>query len=381
MVTSVAVSYSCRAPSENSNYSEVMSEEPLSRRRFLMASGAVVAASATVGGLVAHMRNQATQVTKTLVKALPTNVTKAPALPADPAVDISGLSTLVTPTKDFFRIDTAIGTPEVDVSTWQLTIKGMVGSPRTISYDELVAMPLIETDATIGCVSNEVGGHLVGNARWIGVSLDDVLDSVQPKSTADQVLSWSSDGFSAGFPLKDAYGRNAIIAVGMNGEPLTNEHGFPARLVVPGLYGYVSATKWLTEIEITRFDVKMGFWITRGWSQLGPVKLESRIDTPSQGQSMSTAETHIAGVAWAPIQGISKVEVQVNDEPWELATLGPEINGATWRQWWIKWTPEAGKHRITVRATDGNGETQTKKVATIDPDGATGWHYIYVNVS
>lgn len=358
-----------------------MSENQVSRRKFLFASGAMVAASATVGGALAHMRNQVTSTAQTIVRALPTNFTKAPPLPTDPAGDINGLSTLITPTKDFFRIDTAIGTPELDAATWKLTIKGMVGAPRTISYDELLAMPLIETDATIGCVSNEVGGHLVGNARWIGVSLDDVLDSVQPKSTADQLLSWSSDGFSAGFPLKDAYGRNAIIAVGMNGEPLTNEHGFPARLVVPGLYGYVSATKWLTEIEITRFDVKKGFWITRGWSQLGPVKLESRIDTPSQGQSLSTAETHIAGVAWAPIQGISQVEVQVNDEPWKVATLGPEISGATWRQWWLKWTPEAGKHRITVRATDGNGETQTKKVATIDPDGATGWHYIYVNVT
>ncbi len=358
-----------------------MSEEPLSRRRFLLASGAIVAASATLGGALAHMRKQVAETTKSVARAIPTNFSKAPALPADPAVDIDGLSSLITPTKDFFRIDTAIGTPEIDSASWQLVIKGMVDAPRTISYDELLAMPQIEIDATIGCVSNEVGGHLVGNARWIGVSLEDVLNSVQPQSTADQLLSWSSDGFSAGFPLKDAYGRNAIIAIAMNGEALTNEHGFPARLVVPGLYGYVSATKWLTEIEITRFDKKKGFWITRGWSQLGPVKLESRIDTPSQGQSISAAETHIAGVAWAPIQGISKVEVRVDDGPWQLATLGPEINGATWRQWWIKWTPTSGKRRITVRATDGNNQTQTKKVATIDPDGATGWHYVYVNVT
>jgi DMSO/TMAO reductase YedYZ molybdopterin-dependent catalytic subunit len=357
-----------------------MPEEPLSRRRFLLGSGAIVAASATVGGLLAHMRNQVSTATNQIVRALPSNFAKAPALPADPDVNIQGLSTLVTPTKDFFRIDTSPSIPEIDPTSWQLVIKGMVDTPRTISYEELLAMPLKETDATIGCVSNEVGGHLVGNARWIGVSLDDVLDSVKPSSSADQVLSWSSDEFSAGFPLQDAYGRNAIIAVGMNGEPLTGEHGFPARLVVPGLFGYVSATKWLTEIELTRFDKKKGFWITRGWSQLGPVKLESRIDTPSQGQTISAAETHIAGVAWAPIQGINKVEVQVDDGPWQSATLGPAISGATWRQWWLKWTPESGKRRITVRATDGNGQVQTKKVAAIDPDGATGWHYVYVNV-
>ena len=362
------------------NYSKAMAPDQVSRRKFLFASGALVATSASIGGLLAHTRNKASSVAQTLTRSLPTNFAKAPVLPPDPALEIEGMSSLITPTADFFRIDTATSIPEIDPTNWKLTLTGLIGTPRTISYDELVAMPLKEVDAMIGCVSNEVGGHLVGNARWIGVSLDDVLHSVQPKSSADQVLSKSSDGFSAGFPLRDAYGRNAIIAIGMNGEPLTPEHGFPARLIVPGLYGYVSATKWLTEIELTRLDKKKGFWITRGWSQLGPVKLESRIDTPSQGQTMSATATHIAGVAWAPIQGISKVEIQVNEEPWRVATLGPEINGATWRQWWLKWTPEQGKHRITVRATDGNGKVQTKKVATIDPDGATGWHYVYVDV-
>ena len=358
-----------------------MSDEQPSRRSFLIASGAIVAGSAALGGFLAEVHKKSTSAAKAVMRKLPTSYSSAAPLPSDPAVTIDGLSPLITPTKDFFRIDTAFDIPNIDVNSWKLVVDGMVDQLLTFTYDEILAMPMIEVDCTIGCVSNEVGGDLVGNARWLGVKLSEVLAKAKPQTNADQVLSVSSDGFSAGFPFQNAFDRDAIIAVAMNGQPLTAEHGYPVRLVVPGLYGYVSATKWLTEITITRFDQKKGFWITRGWSELGPVKTESRIDNFKQGQAVAAQPTKIAGVAWAPTRGITKVEVRIDDGPWQSATLGPQINADTWRQWWIDWTPTSGKRRITVRATDGSGYTQTSKAATVEPDGATGWHSLVVNVT
>lgn len=312
---------------------------------------------------------------------LPTVFKRAAPLPVDPANSISGLSPLITPTRDFFRIDTAFNLAKISTDSWKLTIDGMVEQPLTISYADLMSMPMMEVDCTIGCVSDSVGGDLVGNARWLGVKLDHLLATVRPQKSADQIMSYSSDGFSAGFPVEAAYDRDAIIAVGMNGEVLPAEHGYPARLIVPGLYGYVSATKWVTEIKLTRFDKEQGFWITRGWAQKAPIKTESRIDSFREGQSITTEPTHIAGVAWAPTKGITKVEVQVDDGPWQLANLGPQISPASWRQWWVKWTPSAGKRRITVRATDGSGYTQTETPSAPEPNGAAGWHSIFVNVA
>ena len=357
-----------------------MSETEPSRRSFIFGVGAIIAASATGGALLAKAHKKVSATASDVISKLPSVFKSASPLPVDPAKDVKGLSPLVTPVSDFFRIDTAFEIPAIDASTWELSIMGMVDKPMTLTYDHIMAMPMVEVDCTIGCVSNTVGGSLVGNARWLGVRLSDVLKMAQPKSGSDQILGWSSDGFSAGFPVAAAFDRDAILAVGMNGEVLTAEHGFPVRLVVPGLYGYVSATKWLTKLELSRFDQKKGFWISRGWSQLGPVKTESRIDIPHQGQTMSVAPSHIAGVAWAPTKGIDKVEIQINDGPWINADLGPQISDVSWRQWWHEWTPTPGKNRITVRATDGTGYTQTDKVAPIEPDGATGWHSIVVNV-
>jgi molybdopterin-dependent oxidoreductase-like protein protein len=230
----------------------------------------------------------------------------------------------------------------------------------------------------MSCVSNEVGGNLVGNARWRGCRLDDLLHEAGIQSTADQILGISVDGFTAGFPVDTLDGRDAMIAIAMNGEALPVVHGFPARIVVPGLYGYVSAVKWLKEIKLTRFDEDEGYWIPRGWSALGPIKTQSRIDTP---HSKIKAGTHaIAGVAWAPTLGIERVEVQVDDAPWTDATLGPALNKLTWRQWWVPWDAVAGKHEIRVRATDGSGETQTEQLADVAPNGATGWHTVGITV-
>lgn len=357
-----------------------MDQKRVSRRTFLFGA-ATVTAGAAIGSVVAKLGNTAATVSEKVTAKLPTTFRKAPPLPADPATNIPGLSPLVTPTKDFFRIDNALVPPNLDANEWKLVIDGMVGSRREITYAELMAMPMVEVDCTISCVSNPVGGSYVGNARWLGVKLDSIIKSVGPQPQADQIMSYSSDGFSAGFSTAAAFDREAIIAVAMNGEVLTQEHGYPARLVVPGLYGYVSATKWLTGIELTRFDVKKGFWITRGWSQLGPIKTQSRIDSPRQGQSIDMQPRTISGVAWAPLHLITRVDVQIDDGPWQPAMLGPEISASTWRQWWIDWTPTPGKCRITVRATDDSGYTQTEELTPVEPDGATGWHTIVVNVA
>ena len=300
--------------------------------------------------------------------------------PTDPALTTSGLSKLFTPNREFYRIDTAIGVPNISINTWRLKIDGMVTNPREFTYQELTSRPVFELDDTIACVSNEVGGNLVGNARWLGIRLDDLIKEVAPTAQADQIMGYSSDGFSAGFPLAILDGRDAMIAFGMNGVPLPLEHGFPARIIVPGLYGYVSATKWLTDIELTRFDKKQGYWVPRGWSALAPIKTQSRIDTPRDGSTIKTGRVAVAGVAWAPTRGISRVEVKVGDGPWREATLGPEIAKTSWRQWWIDWSATIGKSSIAVRATDGTGAVQSSNHVSVEPNGAEGWHTVSVTV-
>ncbi len=312
---------------------------------------------------------------------LPKPLKFLPAPPTDPALTIPGLSTLITSNKEFYRIDTAISVPNIDVNSWRLKIGGFVANPLEFTYKELSARPVFELDDTIACVSNEVGGTLVGNARWLGVRLDDLIKEAKPSSTADQIMGYSSDGFSAGFPLAALDGRDAMIAIGMNGEPLPLEHGFPARIIVPGLYGYVSATKWLTYIELTRFDKKQGYWVPRGWSARAPIKTQSRIDTPQDGGTLKAGKIAIAGVAWAPTRGITRVEVKVNNNPWRDATLGPELAKTTWRQWWIDWAATSGPSTIAVRATDGTGVTQSNNIAPPAPNGADGWHIIKVTVN
>jgi DMSO/TMAO reductase YedYZ molybdopterin-dependent catalytic subunit len=291
-----------------------------------------------------------------------------------------GLSPLVTANDDFYLIDTALVKPRVDPETWSMSIHGMVDQELTFTYQELLDRAETVAPVTLSCVSNEVGGDLVGNAVWQGVPLVELLDEAGVHPEATQVASRSVDGWSCGFPtevLND--GRTALVAVGMNGEPLPVEHGFPARLVVSGLYGYVSATKWLRDIELTTLEGFNGYWVPRGWSKLGPVKTQSRIDTPQRGERV-TADTPvaIAGVAWAPDTGITKVEVQVDDGEWQEAELGESLGPDAWRQWFLPWTPPEGGHTIKVRATDESGYTQTQDRAQPAPDGATGWHQINV---
>nr|MBA2294653.1 molybdopterin-dependent oxidoreductase [Actinomycetota bacterium] len=305
---------------------------------------------------------------------IPRPARRAPAAPAGAALDIPGLTPLYVPNDDFYRIDTALIVPQVDPDDWSLEVKGMVERPFTLTYAELLALPQIEADVTLSCVSNEIGGDLAGNARWQGVLLADLLQRAGVRSGATQVLGRSVDGFTAGFPTEVALdGRDAMVAIAMNGVPLPASHGFPARLVVPGLYGYVSATKWLAAIELTRFDEVDGYWIPRGWSKEGPIKTQSRIDVASREV--------IAGVAWAPTRGIERVEVRVDERPWQEATLAAPLNDDTWRQWFMPWDATPGQYVIAVRATDGTGATQTAERTDVAPNGASGHHTIRVEIS
>jgi len=354
------------------------------RRRFLAWAGA-----ATAAGLIAAIAGTALQAGSRTVNAvrqalrLPAPAVVAPPVPAGAQLDLTGMTPVVTPNKSFYRIDTALVVPQVDPATWSLRIHGLVETEVEITWEELLALPLEESWTTLVCVSNPVGGDLIGNAKWLGYPVRLLLDRARPIAEADMVLSRSIDGFSASTPLEVLRegGRNAILAVGMNDEPLPVEHGFPVRMVVPGLYGYVSATKWITELEVTRFDRATAYWTDRGWAPRGPVKLQSRIDLPRRGQGLSAGETTIAGVAWQQHVGISKVEVQIDDGPWQEAALATAISGDTWVQWSIPWTADTGSHAIRCRATNTAGETQTEVDAWPEPDGATGWQQLNVEVA
>jgi DMSO/TMAO reductase YedYZ molybdopterin-dependent catalytic subunit len=298
----------------------------------------------------------------------------ATSVPPEPFTE-AGLSPYVTPVEDFFRIDTALVVPRVDPATWRMEVTGLVDRPFSLTLDELLAMDAVEVPITLQCVSNEVGGPLVGNAVWQGVPLVELLDraGVQPAGT--QVLGRSVDGFTAGFPtelLSD--GRPALLAYGMNGELLTPTHGFPARLVVSGVYGYVSATKWLQAIELTPFEEVDGYWVPLGWAKEAPVKTMSRIDVPRRGEAVLAGPLVCAGVAWSMPRGIRAVEVRLDEGEWQPAELGDATSGHTWVQWRAVVDVEPGDHILTVRATDADGEVQTDQPASPAPDGATGHH-------
>ena len=277
---------------------------------------------------------------------------------------VDGITPIVMPNDRFYRIDTALVVPRVDVATWSVKVTGMVDHEISLTYDQLTALPIFEQYVTIACVSNEVGGDLVGNALWRGVHLRDVLAKAGVQAGATQIVGRSVDGFTVGFPTDWAMdpARDPMIAVGMNGEPLPVEHGFPARLIVPGLYGYVSATKWLAEIELTTLEAFDAYWVPLGWAKKAPILTQSRIDVPHDGAAVAVGPVVIAGVAWAPDRGIAKVEVRVDDGAWLPATLSAPISKATWVQWRLGWDATAGDHTIEVRATDGRGEVQTDQV-------------------
>lgn len=287
---------------------------------------------------------------------------------------------MFTPNDEFYRIDTALTVPQVPAETWQLDITGMVDRPLRLDYDDLLGRQIVERDITLTCVSNTVGGELIGTARWLGVRLDDLLAEAGIDPAADQVVGRSVDGYTCGFPVAALDGRDAMVAVGMNGEPLPLEHGFPARLIVPGIYGYASATKWLTEIELTTFDRFDHYWVPRGYAAQAPIKIQSRIDTPRGLDRIAPGPFAIAGVAWAQPVGVEAVEVSIDDGPWQPADLGDPVNDSTWRQWRLAWDATPGRHTVSVRAIDRNGAIQTADRSEPLPDGATGHHTVVVLV-
>jgi DMSO/TMAO reductase YedYZ molybdopterin-dependent catalytic subunit len=294
----------------------------------------------------------------------------------DVADRLPGLTPILTPVDQFFRIDTAITLPRVDASTWRLRIHGRVRDEVVLDLDQLIDLGLEEHDATITCVSNEVGGGLVGTARWTGVPLARVLALAGPDPDADQLVGRSVDGWTGGFPTVLAAAPDALVAIGMNGVELPVRHGYPARLIVPGLYGYVSATKWLSEIELTRWDDYDAYWIRRGWSKTGPVKTMARIDVP--GRTAPAGTVRVAGVAWAPDRGVAEVELRVDDGPWLRAVCSDPLGDAVWRQWWRDIELDAGDHWLQVRAIDRTGAIQPQGPKDVLPDGAEGWFRIPV---
>lgn len=362
------------------------------RRLFVMTAAAVAAVTAvagTTGRVISNGKRASIAAFRDRLR-LPAPAEVALPVPAGADLAIPGLSAFTTSNGDFYRVDTALVVPRIDVDSWRLRIHGKgVRTPMTFSYDDLLRRPLIERDITLTCVSNEVGGPYTGNARWLGVRLADLLRDagVEPPSRggpADQLVSRSVDGMTIGTPVEAAMdGRDAMLAVGMNGEPLPFEHGYPVRMVVPGLYGYVSACKWLTDIELTDFADYDAYWVKRTWSREAPIKTQSRIDTPKPFANVERGTpVPVAGIAWAQNRGITGVEVSVDDGPWERARLAPVPGTDTWRQWVWEWTPTAaGSHRIQVRATDATGTVQTAKRMGTVPDGATGWHSVVVSVS
>ncbi|MFC8900780.1 molybdopterin-dependent oxidoreductase [Streptomyces cinereoruber] len=359
------------------------------RRRFLVvaaSSGLAATGAAALGRAVGSPAEESATASRAALR-LPRPASPAPPVPAGARPAVPGISPFTTPNRDFYRVDTALVVPKVNADRWRLRLHGAgVREELTLTLRDLTARRTVERDITLACVSNEVGGPYVGNARWLGVPLADLLREagVRPPSEggpADQLVARSVDGMTIGTPVEEVMdGRDALLAFGMNGEPLPFEHGFPVRMVVPGLYGYVSACKWIESIELTTFDAYDAYWVPRGWSAEAPVKTQSRIDTPRPFGRPSAGTVMVAGVAWAQHRGVRRVEVRVDDGPWRDARLAAEATRDTWRQWTYPWEATPGRHTLTVRATDGTGATQPERRTDIMPNGAQGWHSVVVTV-
>ncbi|MEQ6899879.1 molybdopterin-dependent oxidoreductase [Nocardioides sp. YIM 152588] len=352
------------------------------RRGLLLVAGAVAATAATgglLGRLVSGLRLRPEEI------ALPTPATPLPPLPAGldaPGGPARAITPWRTPTGDFYRVDTRLDVPVVDSRDWTLTIDGDVDREVTLTFDDLLAMELIERDITLTCVSNSVGGPYAGGARWLGARLTDVLDLAGVGRGADQILSTDVGGMTISTPLALATdGRDSLLAVGMNGAALPREHGFPARLVVPGLYGFIGATKWVTRLTLTGYAERSAYWTDRGWATDAPIKPSARIDTPRPLATLAPGEVVVGGIAWAQDDGgVSGVQVRVDGGPWRDATLGPDAGERYWRQWYLRWDAPEGSHRIAARALTGDGGTQTPVRAEPFPAGASGLHELIVTV-
>ncbi|MEV0268013.1 molybdopterin-dependent oxidoreductase [Hamadaea sp. NPDC050747] len=348
---------------------------PADRRRFLLAAGAAAGAAVAAGGVAGVARHLAAASGARSREAIRL---PAPVQPAGPRVTTPGF---YTPIDEFYRVDTALTVPRLDADRWRLRIHGLVDRPVTLDFGDLLGRGLIERDITLTCVSNEVGGPYVGTARWLGVLLAPLLREAGVHADADQVVSRSVDGMTLGTPTATLLdGRDAMLAVGMDGRPLPLDHGFPVRMLTPGLYGYAGSCKWITELELARFGDFDAYWVRRGWAREAPVKPAARIDRPAAFANVPPGDVTVAGVAWAQGRGIHAVELQVDDGPWEPVDLWPTATKDTWVQWRHRWHASRGGHTLRVRATDSTGQTQPESRVTPFPDGATGWHTLAVTV-
>lgn len=348
-------------------------------RRTLLVSMLGVAAATALTAWAGHQLAQ--WRTRIATVRIPAATDAAAPLPAGLETAIDGISPFRTPNDDFYRVDINLSLPIVPIDEWDLRIDGDVDNPFTLTFDELREMPLVERDITLTCVSNEVGGEYVGSARWRGVLLSTLLERAGVGRRADQLLSTAADGFTISTPLEVLLdGRDAMVALAMNDEPLPAEHGFPARLVTPGLYGYVGATKWLRRLTLTRYDAAEAYWTKRGWAIDGPIKISSRIDTPQPLATVAAGTVAVGGVAWAQHRGVARVEVRVDGGPWQEAVLGASAGIDYWRQWWLPWQATPGRHSLAVRATTRDGDVQTAARATPYPDGSSGIQEIQVVV-
>ena len=359
---------------------EAAQPDPDKRRSLLTLGFLGLGAASGAGGLFLGRRLHSVSGERESL-ALPTVPQPAPPIPPDVQPKGVALPSFITPNAEFYRIDTALTAPQVSRTDWTLRIHGMVDREITYRFDDLKRFPPLEKAVTLMCVSNPVGGDLISNAMWTGYRMRDLLKDAGVHEDADMVLSTSVDGFTIGTPVEALTDdRDALLAIGMNGEPLPVEHGYPARMVVPGLYGFVSATKWVVDLELTRFDKAQAYWSRLGWSAQAPIKTGSRIDVPRQGQRIAAGPTAIGGVAWAQNRGIKAVEVRIDDGPWQPAQMGAAYSNDTWRLWTYQWQATPGAHAITIRATDNTGAVQTGEQASPMPDGATGWPSISVEV-
>lgn len=353
-----------------------------SRRTLLIAGGAmaIVAVGAAIGGRALQSAFDTVTASRNRIR-LPRPASPAPALPDGYQFQIDGLTPFFTPNRDFYRVDTALALPQVPAEQWALTVNGMVDRPVRLSYQDILDMPLVERDITLSCVSNEVAGPYVSTARWLGVPLSTVLGKAGVLAGATQVLSTSTDGMTIGSPTEIVLdGRDALLAIAMNGEPLPVEHGFPARLIVPGLFGYASATKWVTSLELTTFDTQP-YWVRRGYDRTGPVKISSRIDLPRPFARVKPGPVTVAGVAYDQHRGISAVQIRIDGGPWLDTELTTQVTFDTWRQWRTTWAATPGTHQIEVRAADTAGNLQPQARTPVFPSGSTGWELVVVTVT
>ncbi len=356
------------------------------RRSVLIRAGGVAVAAiggVVYGEVVGGARRHAERARRLL--NLPIS---NPGAPRAAVLGVDGIDSWKTSNESFYRIHTAFTPPAIEHKDWSLRIHGMVERELVLTYQDLAERQLTQAWITLNCVSNPVGGDLIGNAWWSGVRIATLLEEAGVDPAATAVLQTSHDGWTCGTPIGPLTDdRNAMIAIGMNGDPLPFDHGFPARMIVPGLYGYVSACKWLVDIEVTTFDEIDAYWIERGWAEEGPVKLMSRIDVPGNGDEVDAGTMRVGGVAWSQTIGISGVQYQLDGGAWtdcELGgTAGPDAapNDDTWVQWAATLDLDEGDHELLVRAIDKNGLVQTGVEKDVFPDGATGWHSIEFNAS